>query len=388
MRGQQLIVVTGLAVVAAVLVHAGPLSPPAGSVASTYKTLAEVDPGTPLSSVPAGGGAKHYITQPGRYYLTGNLVGNPGQDGVIVAASDVTIDLRGFSLQGGQNPGSKGIQDAPNASRVVIRNGSIVGWGLNAVFNNSGTDWVCRDLVVATTGNIAIQLNTQAVVEGCNVKGAGYFGVSTLGMSRVMRTTVSDCANAGIAAGSGSRVEACEVTRCTVAGVLGSYGVTVVDSTINETHVGTWGGHGMYLDGNATVERCTLMRNDGDGICSSQGGIVVRGCTANWNKGNGINANSSSLIEENHVHANGTNAGGAASAGILVRGSATRVQGNHLAYNNTAVQLQGSQNLVVRNSFSMNGAHVAGGAGNSVAQIVQAPANGFVSTDPWANFNY
>ncbi|HRJ49802.1 MAG TPA: hypothetical protein PKU91_04680, partial [Phycisphaerales bacterium] len=89
-------------VIGAMAVSAGPLDPPAGPVAGTYKTLTEVEPRIAINAVNTPGGANSLfrITQPGSYYLTGNITGVIGKHGIEIAASGVTIDLMGFDLQG------------------------------------------------------------------------------------------------------------------------------------------------------------------------------------------------------------------------------------------------------------------------------------------------
>jgi len=58
------------------------------------KTLDQVEARTPISSLP------YTITQPGSYYLTADLQGVAGQDGIYVPVDNVTIDLNGFALIG------------------------------------------------------------------------------------------------------------------------------------------------------------------------------------------------------------------------------------------------------------------------------------------------
>src|SRR5690349_15205092 len=93
-------------VAAAGLLTAGPLNPPAGAPAPTYKTLSEVEPRTPINAAttPGSATALYRISAPGSYYLTGNLAGASALNGVEIAASGVTIDLRGFEVAGA--PGS------------------------------------------------------------------------------------------------------------------------------------------------------------------------------------------------------------------------------------------------------------------------------------------
>lgn len=105
-------------VCASVITSAGNLNPPVGPVAPTMKTLEEVEPRTPITSLP------FTITTPGSYYLTGNL--STASDGILVSASDVTIDLMGFVITG-PGPGSNsGIElDSFNHENLTVRNGTV-----------------------------------------------------------------------------------------------------------------------------------------------------------------------------------------------------------------------------------------------------------------------
>ena len=69
----------------------GPLTPP-GSPGETMKTLAQVEPRTPISSLP------YTIGSAGSYYVTGNL--SSTTNGIVIKSSDVTVDLMGFTLTG------------------------------------------------------------------------------------------------------------------------------------------------------------------------------------------------------------------------------------------------------------------------------------------------
>ena len=69
----------------------GSLTPP-GAPGETMKTLAQVEPRTPISSLP------YTINESGSYYVTGNL--SSTGSGIIIESSGVTVDLMGFSLTG------------------------------------------------------------------------------------------------------------------------------------------------------------------------------------------------------------------------------------------------------------------------------------------------
>src|SRR5437762_13979859 len=90
------VAVTGL------IASAGNLNPPAGPVTPTMKTLTEVEPRIAINATntPGDSDSLFKITQPGSYYLTGNITGVAGKHGIEIAASGVTLDLNGFDLLG------------------------------------------------------------------------------------------------------------------------------------------------------------------------------------------------------------------------------------------------------------------------------------------------
>ena len=101
-------------------VYGGPLDPtaPPSSPSGVFGS------GTPISSLP------YTINSPGSYYLTGNLTGVNGQSGITIAANDVTLDLRGFTLQGVPGSGSGVWLQTPQQWRSIkIKNGTARGWG-------------------------------------------------------------------------------------------------------------------------------------------------------------------------------------------------------------------------------------------------------------------
>jgi hypothetical protein len=98
----------------------GGLTPP-GVPAPTMKTLAQVEPRTPISSLPVSGPLT--IAQPGSYYFTTNLTA--ATTGIILAASGVTVDLMGFELVGGIGSGIT--TDISTRTNCAVRNGTLRG---------------------------------------------------------------------------------------------------------------------------------------------------------------------------------------------------------------------------------------------------------------------
>ena len=68
---------------------------------------------------------------------------------------------------------------------------------------------------------------------------------------------------------------------------------------------------------------------------------------------------------------------------------ACRIDGNHCAGGTRGIWVEGTDNLIVRNSAQ--GASVSNYsivAGNHNAAVVLNPGAAFASTNPWANFNF
>jgi hypothetical protein len=102
------------------LADGGALEPP-GAPAPGMKSLQEVEPRTPISSIP------YTISQSGSYYLTQNVTANAAYDGITVSASDVTIDLNGYVLSGGGS-GIYGIKATGGTDRLTVHRGTISNW--------------------------------------------------------------------------------------------------------------------------------------------------------------------------------------------------------------------------------------------------------------------
>ena len=90
----------------------GSLTPP-GAPGETMKSLEQVEPRTPISSLP------YTISSAGSYYVTGNL--SSTTNGIVIEASGVTVDLMGFSITGDGSNGDYGIY-VDGSTNAVIEN--------------------------------------------------------------------------------------------------------------------------------------------------------------------------------------------------------------------------------------------------------------------------
>ncbi len=79
------------------------------------------------STVMAAGGFPYTISQPGSYKLSGNLTAPANTRGIVISASNVTLDLNGFTLEGSRTfplvyPA---IESCCGFQGITIRNGTI-----------------------------------------------------------------------------------------------------------------------------------------------------------------------------------------------------------------------------------------------------------------------
>ncbi|MFT3685852.1 MAG: right-handed parallel beta-helix repeat-containing protein [Phycisphaerales bacterium] len=249
-----LIGAAGIGAIAA-LSKAGPINPPAGPVGSTGRTLDEV-----YNRIPAVGagdgraaiaGNTNYgvvLNAPGSYLLTGDVV-DPLGNGIVIGASDITLDLNGFAVRSGSGSAS-GIALSPGLKRVVVRNGRVNGFQNGILINAACQNVVLEDLLVTAARVTGIYLN------------------SALGV-RVRRCTVQDTGATTVASDSIS-----DITGI----VLNSGASTVEDCTVNRLYyygTGSATRRGIWAPdspGNV-IARCTIAH---DGAITATG-IAIAG---------------------------------------------------------------------------------------------------------------
>jgi hypothetical protein len=183
----------------------GSLTPP-GAPAPTMKTLAQIEPRTPIST------ASFTISVPGSYYLTTNLTVSTG-DAITIATSGVTLDLTGYTISS-TAPGAtgSGILLMNSLSDITILNGHVKG----GVTNNAGTyngpgfqygifysgtpPMNTRVAGVSVSGCLlsGIQLisSYSTVVESCTVRTVGGNGIRA---SIIKSSVAVDCGDTAIA---------------------------------------------------------------------------------------------------------------------------------------------------------------------------------------------
>jgi len=352
------------------ILFAGPLNPPAGPVASTHKTLSEVEPRMAVSATNTPGDATSLfrITQPGSYYLTGNITGVAGKHGIAIAASGVTIDLCGFELAGVPAMGAfDGVSIAVSGlSSIAVVNGSVRNWGGDGIdlFTNGASN--SRLEGVRSSGNAGngMSLAQGGAATNCSVRSNTQHGIFASGGCTITGCSVSANNGNGINSGSG-----CTITACTL----------------------YQNGTGISTGDGCTVSNCTSYNNNGHGI-SVTSGCLVANCCVRANMFDGIAGTSGNVIRDNACDLNGNGGNG---AGVHTIGVENYITANRCTGATRGIDVDGSRNIITRNSCSGNATNWDVAAGN-VILVINASSSGAVlgnfggvapgSTDPSANF--
>ena len=260
------------------LALAGSLTPP-GPPAPTMKTLTEVQPRTPISSLP------FTISQPGSYYLTQNHVLAPGVccNGISVVANNVVLDLNGFEMSGvGSLLGSAGVA-LGSSNNSIVRNGTIRGFTGSGITSAGGNpppvfNLIVEDVIVSDCGTTGFAYSGIYLVRGI-VRGSIVRGNKQAGITVLFDGLVEDCiadgnGNYGIEAGTGTTVRDCTVRHNGSAGIAIGDRTMIVGNNVSDnvgSGIFTYGGSDNRIEGNNVVS------NQRFGIeCSTTGNFVVK----------------------------------------------------------------------------------------------------------------
>lgn len=400
--------------------HAGPLNPPPGPIASTGKTLTEVEPRIAINSTNTPGSSAtssiFRITQPGSYYLTGNIIATQTNRHVIaIAASGVTIDLNGFLIRGlGTLQGAFDcIFGEANVERVTVRNGHIELAGRdginfqgcrNIVIESvsaqsclgrgirSGTDSIINRCTAVSNLQTGISANVKNSVSSCTATSNGGFGISVGFGSTITNCTASNNNLRGIETEPSCIISHCSSTSNNDSGIEPS-----TDCTISHCTASNNGGSGIYGDFANTVVACTACENAANGIYAGFGSTVVD-CSVRNNSEYGIVCNGNSTVRGNTCASNGTDAAG---ANLLVTFSGdNRIEDNNCSGAFRGIEVTTSGNIILRNTCAGNDINYVIAANNRYGPIINITATGTAavsgnaatstigSADPHANFAY
>ncbi|HEV7926815.1 MAG TPA: right-handed parallel beta-helix repeat-containing protein [Verrucomicrobiae bacterium] len=357
--------------------HAQGALTPAGAPASTMKSLDQIEPRTPVDAVHTPGflNIQYAITQPGSYYLTGNITSVSNQSGIFIQTNDVTLDLNGFEMIG-----NSGYPDAIDVSSLVvrntvIRNGSLRNWDTGVAALNG----YCELDHVRVYGctNYGFDLGDHCTVKNCTAVNNGADGGADNGKAIQLGNgcVVTDClvsTNAeGISGGSD-----CVISGCIVISNQGE-GVYLADNCNVSKCIADYNFGGFQVGNNGQIQQCTANGNGESGILTGLG-CIIKACTANSNGFAGIVFNGQALVMDNMASGN--------DYGIASQGTGSRIENNQ-ALNNIEYGINSEYgpdvDVVIRNTSSGNGTANYNPTNSTTFGPLQQPAT---ATSPWANF--
>ncbi len=174
----------------------GPLNPP-GPPAPMMKTLVEMEPRTHIVSLP------YTITASGSYYLTNNLNGGGTAAGIIIQASGVTIDLRGFSIENcisGISAAGAGVTD------VAIHNGIVRGCAGAGIDLGVVAKVRLEGVILTGNGGDGAGIGPASLVTLCTAKENGLNGLVVGDGGKVFQCVTQSNGGNGIAVASTCQV--------------------------------------------------------------------------------------------------------------------------------------------------------------------------------------
>jgi len=365
------------------LLVAGPLAPPAGPVAGTYKTLSEIEPRTAVNTAntPGDNTCAFKISQPGSYYLTDNAYIPASRDGIQITANNVTLDLNGFAIIGavGSNSGIT----ITGSQGCAVRNGAIRGFNSSGLYSQR-PGCIFEHLTISNNNYFGLFAASYSQISDCVVQDSGSSGYVT-SEGCVLRGCVakgngSAATDSGFNLGDRNVAIGCSASGNYGAGIFAGHGSRITDCQANSNAVGIQ----TYTTG--LVTGCSSSQNTSDGIRAGND-TTVRGCSCTYNGDDGIQGADDCVISGNSCQANGFQASG---AGVFLVGSNCRVEDNQLTYNRYGVLINNAypDNFVARNTARNNsGGNFAVPAGTNMAPVVN-PGTTFSGATAWSNFSF
>jgi len=300
----------------------------------------------------------YVITQPGSYQLIGNISVTAGGTAIDIQASNVTLDLNGFTIQGagGAYNGQHGIMaNDANGRNITVKNGSVRAFSGIGIYL-LGRGHIVMEVKADNNAGDGIYVSQSSLVQRCTATGNGGNGIETGKACTIKENVCSGSTGSGIRTGGwGSLVTQNICSSNTAHGVFADQGTAITQNTCSENTT-----CGIEMGGRCSAIQNTCFYNL-IGIEDSASGCLIKDNSCTLNSFGGIAVVSNCQISQNScARLNGI--------GIFCGGSYNSVTDNTCSGNTgAAIDLgNGGSNYAAQNKLSSNGSTIANSVGDTL----------------------
>lgn len=224
--------------------------------------------------VQASGGYPFTIDSPGHYALAGPLsLPDANTSAIVITASGVTFDLRGFAISGPGGSGTAHGIDAAAGSDLTVRNGFVHDAPLDGV--HAGPRALVEYVTSEDNGRYGIRTGDDSTVRFSRAEGNGGDGILVAGAGTVSANRVGSNGDDGIQVNGEGYVIERNVTRNQANLANTGFGIHVAFPGVVRENVSIYNDYGLIADHGVTVERNVFRSNEQFGAFLDDGNTIA-----------------------------------------------------------------------------------------------------------------
>jgi hypothetical protein len=331
----------------------------------------------------------YVIQHPGSYYLTDSILASENNSyGIIIDASNVMLDLNGYSISGAGNSGStgSGIYVYGSQTNITVKNGFLINWVEQGIDATNATNSLITEVIATGNGDNGFYIGEQNVLIECIANSNTGDGIQATNECNIVRCNASENTENGILVDSSTQVINCTAYDNTLDGIALQWGSLAVGCAVSYND-----GHGIDATENSTILKCTSYRNSSSGFSIGAGGTVTL-CFSYYNTDYGVEATGTTgTIHTNQFHDN-------SKSGIYCSNATEcniRIEQNHCTDNsNYGISMVSGGGLVIKNTAAGNSSgafdfHTSTNYGPIIDATSAGDISGITNADhPFANFEF
>jgi hypothetical protein len=282
---------------------------------------------------------------------------------------------------------------------IVVRNGSVRGWGRQGVEASAAVNVQLSHLQASKNGHTGLSAGSAGSILNCTAFENGVFGLCVR-----QGSSVAGSRSASNGADGLNAAESCLVHDCVFV-YNGDDGVQIGGGSTLVNCVSDQNSYGFYLAGDGiSVKNCNAANNTYQGYLGSGRNTKINDSVAQANQDAGIRIGPGSSIVQCSVLQNGghgiwiteecqvlNNICNGNAIGIWATGYHNRIDSNQAVKNSQfGIRVDGRENVIVRNSViytvQSNGAYEMDPNYNHFGKIISA-AGEILSQTGWENFS-